>query len=54
MRLSLWILGNEVLAIDTGRTEQSTDNGERTSYPISFSPSYGDARWEPGIGLEEP
>lgn len=53
MRLAISILGTEVFALDLNRREQpANDNGDRTSYPLGFTASHGDARWEPGVDLE--
>ena len=51
MRLTVHILGREVLTIDTDRDDQQSqpDRGDCTTMPIGFAPSPGDQRWERGL-----
>lgn len=55
MRLTVWILGRELLSIalnDPADTIEPDDPGSITSIPIGFTPTPGDQRWEPGIHYE--
>lgn len=53
MRLVIRLLGTEVFALETGpeAAADETEGGELAggttcSYPVGFTPSYGDQRWE--------
>lgn len=48
MRLTISVLGVEVFSVSTETDHQHTDSGEATSYPMGFTPSHGDQRWEAG------
>ena len=53
MRLVVRLLGAEVFAIETGNDETDGERrGESTSYPIGFTQSHGDQRWERGAEFE--
>ena len=57
MRLVVRILGAEVFAIETGAepeddTERDLSGGTTAAYPVGFTPSPGDQRWEPSAGYE--
>ena len=51
MRLTVRVLGREVLTIDTDHDDRQSqpDRGDCTTYPIGFTPSPGDQRWERGL-----
>lgn len=53
MRLSFWFLGVELFDADGGGAEQDPEadlsGGTTASYPIGFTPSPGDQRWESGV-----
>lgn len=51
VRLTIRVLGCEVLHIDTDRDDRQSqpDRGDCTTYPIGFTPSPGDQRWERGL-----
>lgn len=46
MRLSICVLGTEVLVIETGMPQPHDDRGDCTTYPVGFTRSPGDQRWE--------
>lgn len=51
MRLSITFLGLDLLSIDvTTDGDNGTDPGDCTSYPVGFTLSAGDQRWESGPG----
>lgn len=53
MRLSITLLGLDLLSIDVstdGSSDNGTDPGDCTSYPVGFAPQAGDQRWESGPG----
>lgn len=52
MRLVVRLLGAEVFAIETESPSPDSDRGDSTSYPIGFTRSEGDQRWERGTELE--
>lgn len=52
MRLAITFLGLDLLSIDVTTdtdTDNGTDPGDCTTYPIGFTPSPGDQRWERGL-----
>ena len=50
MRLALTLLGLDLLTIEISTDEAgSEDAGEATSYPVGFTASHGDQRWEQGV-----
>lgn len=51
MRLSITFLGLDLLSIDVATdSDNGTDPGDCTSYPVGFAPQAGDQRWESGPG----
>lgn len=56
--LTIRVLGFELLHITSGEDEvvytEGTElaGGTTSAYPIGFSPSPGDQRWEPGVECE--
>jgi hypothetical protein len=51
MRLVIRLLGTEVFAVETGPEAAAEDGAElaggtTSSYPVGFTPAYGDQRWE--------
>ena len=54
MRLTLRVLGLEVLAIEASTEETETDevdgSGITAATAVGFTPSHGDQRWERGPG----
>jgi len=52
MRIVLRILGAEVLAMETGPEQLDEGPVECTTYPVGFTPSPGDQRWEKGVDLQ--
>ena len=59
MRLTIRVLGLELINIEanTNDTEEAAEEdvwrdlsgGTTSSYPIGFTPSWGDQAWEPGV-----
>lgn len=54
MRLAVTLLGLDLLTIDltTGDGDNGSDPGDCTSFPIGFTASPGDQRWERSAELE--
>lgn len=51
MRLSVTLLGLDLLSIEV-TTDQSDDGpGDCTTMPVGFTASHGDQRWERGADL---
>ena len=51
MRLVIRLLGTEVFAIDT-EPDRDEGPGDCTTYPVGFTASPGDQRWEKAPELE--
>lgn len=51
MRLVIRLLGAEVIAIETGPEAKDDGRGDCTTYPVGFTASPGDQRWETGRDL---
>lgn len=53
MRVAVTILGLDLLTLEitTTTTEQQADAGDCTSYPVGFTASPGDQRWDRGAEL---
>lgn len=54
MRLAITVLGRDLLTLEitTTTTEQQADGpGDCTSYPVGFTASPGDQRWDRGAEL---
>jgi len=53
MKINIRLLGTEVLHVEIGGADESDDQrGDCTTYPIGFTPSPGDQRWERGVDLD--
>lgn len=52
MRLVIRLLGAEVFAIETESATPDSDRGDATAFPVGFTRSEGDQRWERGMELE--
>lgn len=51
-RLTIRLLGTEVLRIETGEAKADDGPGDCTTYPVGFAPSPGDQRYEAGMDFE--
>lgn len=53
MRLTIRALGLELLDIHVSTEEETADDydgsGTTSAYPVGFTPSPGDQRWETGV-----
>ena len=60
MRLTIRLLGLGLLDVEISTdpagddydTDRDLSGGSTTSYPIGFTPSPGDQRWEKGVELQ--
>lgn len=52
MRLTIRLLGVEVFHASTDKDEEVADRGDCTTYPIGFTASPGDQRWDNPIREE--
>lgn len=58
MRLTVWLFGAEVVAVDIGAGDHDRDHdrddspGDCTTTPVGFTPGSGDQRWQPGTDYQ--